>query len=68
MVFLEIEIWCKREGFCVGKVMDGILMERSEESILSPTIMEVDNYRNLKETTIGDTPIFHFNDYGRKGK
>ena len=34
---------------------------------LSPIIMEVDNYPKWKETNIGDTAIFHFHDYGRKG-
>ena len=30
-------------------------------------MMEVENYPKWKETHIGDTPIFHFHDYGRKG-
>ena len=34
----------------------------------SPIIMEVANYLKWKETKIGDIPIFHFSDYGRKGK
>ena len=29
--------------------------------------MEVENYPKWQETNIGDTAIFHFHDYGRKG-
>ena len=34
---------------------------------LSPIIMEVEHGYILKVATIGDTPIFDFHDYGRKG-
>ena len=34
---------------------------------LSPIIMEVEHGCFWKVTTIGDTPIFDFHDYGRKG-
>ena len=33
---------------------------------LSLIIMEVENYPIWKETTTGDTPVFHFHDCGRK--
>ena len=38
-----------------------------KNNTLAPIIMEVENYPQWKETNSGATPIFHFNDYGRKG-
>ena len=35
---------------------------------LSPIIMEVENHPKWKETILLEGPIFHFHDYGRKGK
>ncbi len=32
----------------------------------TPIIMEVENYPNLKETNLGGTIFFHFDDCGRK--
>ena len=33
---------------------------------LSPTIMEVENYPNFKQTNLGDEPIFHFHVEGEE--
>ena len=72
------EIQTERESFIKSRVKNtkvtiwwfGLInyhQNRSEQNTLSPIIVEVENYLKWKETNIGNTPIFHFHDYGRKG-
>ena len=45
-----------------------VALAQSKWSRFPPIIMEVENGCFWKENAIGDTPIFHFHDYGRKGR
>ena len=54
-------------GFSEGKAIPLSHIEMFNVSTLSPRIMEVENLPNERKLIL-ERPIFHFHDYGRKGK